>query len=441
MVITHDTGRHLGCYGAPVPTPTLDRVAAAGMRLDRYFCVAAQCSPSRGAILTGRYPHRNGLMGLAHLGWELHPEERCLPHYLAEAGYDTHLFGFQHESRDATRLGYTHVSDPARDAAGVAAAVAAFLRDQRTARGERPFFAMVGLRETHRPFPTAPSAPAAGVPDFLPDLPPVRAEIAGLNELALRVDRAMGTILAALDGEGGPRGETLVLYTTDHGIAMPGAKGTCYDAGLGTALLVRWPGHIAPGSRSGSLLSNVDLLPTLLDAAGVPPGPDADLDGRSFLALLRGESYAPRRHIFFEMTWHDRYNPMRGVRTDRFKYVRNFDPEGPAVYMPSDIYRSPSGDALREPCYATRRASEQFFDLQRDPLERQNAVAEPAYQADVAALRTLVAEWMEDSADPLNRGPVPPPARQIERMLDEARRHDLTGPLTGQERALLGEGG
>ena len=209
MVITHDTGRHLGCYGAPVATPALDRVAAAGMRLDRYFCVAAQCSPSRGAILTGRHPHRNGLMGLAHLGWELHPGERCLPHYLAAAGYDTHLFGFQHESRDPARLGYAHVSDPARDAAGVAAAVAAFLRDHGAAGDARPFFAMVVLRETHRPFPTVPNAPAPDVPNFLPDLPPVRAEIAGLNDLALRVDRAMATMLSALDGEGGPRSDTL----------------------------------------------------------------------------------------------------------------------------------------------------------------------------------------------------------------------------------------
>lgn len=439
LIITHGTGRHLGCYGAPVVTPGLDRLAATGMRLDRCFCAGAQSSPSRGAMLTGRYPHRNGLMGLAHLGWQLHAGERCLPHLLARAGYDTHLFGFAHGSHDPARLGYAHVSDPPPDAGGIAAAAAGFLQARpATHPRQAPFFALVGLHEAQRPFPTMPCAAPPGMPPFLPDLAPLRSEIAGLNASVARADRALTTILDALDGGGPPRADTLVLFTTDQGIAMPGAAGTCYDAGLGTALLVRWPGHIPPARSSEALLSHVDLLPTLLAAADAPPPSDLALDGRSFLPLLLGQPFTPASHIFFEMTWHDRYNPMRGVRTPRFKYVRNFEPEAPAVYLPADIYRSPSGMALRGAYYARRRAPEQFFDLKTDPLERDNAVRDPTLRAEVGQLRTLVAAQMIASSDPLCRGPVSAPARQVERLLDERQRRELTGPLTAGERAVLG---
>ncbi|MFO7947323.1 MAG: sulfatase-like hydrolase/transferase, partial [Armatimonadota bacterium] len=94
-IIVHDIGQHIGCYGAGVDTPNMDRLAGDGVSFDQYACTAAQCSPSRGSIMTGRYPHQNGLMGLAHIGWEFHPGEKTLPMYMNEAGYETHLFGHQ----------------------------------------------------------------------------------------------------------------------------------------------------------------------------------------------------------------------------------------------------------------------------------------------------------------------------------------------------------
>ncbi|HEX6972506.1 MAG TPA: sulfatase-like hydrolase/transferase, partial [Limnochordia bacterium] len=285
MVITHDTGDQLGCYGHPVATPHLDALAAEGLCFDRYFCTAPQCSPSRASILTGLYPHTNGMMGLAHRGWELYTDVRCLPQYLAAAGYHTHLFGFQHEASDPHRLGYEQVIPATRRADGVSQAVADFL----DARPTGPFFVMAGFTEAHRPFDQpgyeADPPEQVRVPPYLPDLPPIRREIGQLQGLVKAIDRGVGRILAALERHPA-RENTLFIYTTDHGIAMPRAKGMLYDPGVRTALLMRWPAGVPGGRRIDALLSNVDLLPTLLEAARAPL--PAGLHGRSFLPLLMG---------------------------------------------------------------------------------------------------------------------------------------------------------
>src|SRR5215207_9164946 len=156
IVITHDTGRHLAAYGRRVATPSLDRLAAEGVLFEQAFSPAPQCSPSRASLLTGLMPHRHGLIGLAHRGFRLHPDalQRTLPRLLGDAGYRTHLFGFQHEVADPHDLGYQQIVQPrptgsrphlCRD---VAPAAAEFLAGGPT----EPFFAMVGFEETHRPF-------------------------------------------------------------------------------------------------------------------------------------------------------------------------------------------------------------------------------------------------------------------------------------------------
>jgi len=417
LVICHDLGRRLGCYGAPVVTPHLDRLASEGVTFTNYFCTAAQCSPSRGSILTGRFPHRNGLMGLAHIGWEYHPGERTLPMYLNEAGYDTHLFGTQHESADPGRLGYAHLHlyQGSGKAAAAAQEVAGFLQ-QVGKQPSRPFFACVGTSEPHRPY-QQPGYPADDprqvvLLPYLPDKPGIREDLAGLNGLIRVLDQAVGEIAAALD-QAGLAQDTLLIFTTDHGVAMPRAKGTCYDPGLETALIMRLPGRLAAGTRQHALLSNVDLLPTLLELTGCPA--PADLDGCSFLPLLLGGAYRPRERIFVEMTWHDKYNPMRGVRTATHKYVRNFG-DRPLVYLPLDIYRGRAGEELRDEYYGSRRPPEELYCLPDDPVEQHNLAGEPACQGLLQDLRGAVEDWMEATADPLLAEPVPPTPRQQQRL-------------------------
>lgn len=118
FMISHDTGRYLGSYGKQVETPNLDNLAEKGVRFDQYFCPAPQCSPSRGSILTGLYPHNHGMIGLAHLGFSMHPDVTTLPKELQKHGYETSLIGFSHETIDEPdsrltsstyKLGYEHV--------------------------------------------------------------------------------------------------------------------------------------------------------------------------------------------------------------------------------------------------------------------------------------------------------------------------------------------
>jgi len=417
LFICHDLGRRLGCYGQDVRTPNIDSLAARGVVFTNHFCTAAQCSPSRGSILTGRFPHKNGLMGLAHIGWELHQKEKTLPMYFNEADYSTHLFGLQHESADPRRLGYQHLhlhkgSGAARTAADD---VTAFLHEA-TQRRSPPFFANVGTQEPHRPYirPEYPMDDPKRVRplSYLPDKPGVREDLAGLNGLIWVVDEAVGQIVNALEQTGLAQ-NTLFIFTTDHGIAMPRAKGTCYDPGVEAALIVHLPGRFARGAHRAELLSNVDLLPTLLDLAGAPL-PEG-LHGRSFLPLLLGRPYTARDHIFLEMTWHDKYNPMRAVRTDRYKYILNFG-DRPLVFLPLDIYLGRAGEEVRDEFYGSSRAEEELYDLKDDPHEQHNLTQDPAHRPVLEEMRARVKGWMQESNDPLLQGPVAPTPEQAARL-------------------------
>lgn len=409
LVVCHDLGRHLPCYGVrALETPHLDRLAADGTLCTRYFATAPLCSPSRASIFTGTYPHTNGLMGLVNRGWDMPDRTPTLAQTLREGGYVTYLFGFQHEKKDARRSGYEHlmqVRGP-HHAEAVVPALVEFLHGARDATRHNPFLAVVGLSEVHRPFKQPRYTPgdpdAVEIPGYLPDHPGVREDLADLQGLVEAVDAQVGLLLDTLRDTGLER-DTLVVFTTDHGIAMPGAKSTLYDAGIGTALLMRWPGVIPAGRREDALLSNVDLLPTLLAASGLPA--PATVQGRSFWPLLVGGEYAARDAVYAEKTYHDAYDPKRAIRTDDWKYIRNFE-HGPDLVLPADIAAGPSAPAVTERTERPR-PDEELYDLRADPFERHNLATEAAAFEVLEDLRARLLAWMTETADPLLRGPIP----------------------------------
>lgn len=398
LIHGHDIGRYIGSYGHRVSTPALDALAREGLRFDNYFCPAPQCSPSRASMITGRYPHNSGMMGLAHMDWELNDPTDALPHRLKALGYHSCLFGEQHEASSGEILGYdrslgTKWPQLAREVAP------AFAAELPRLAAEAPFFASVGFFEAHRPFDHPgyedDNANEVEVLPYLPDTAAVRQDIAALNGRIKAADQAVGAVVEALRSNN-LQGDTLVIFTTDHGLAFPRAKGTLYDAGLEIAFIVHWPGVIVPGEPRQELLCNIDLVPTLLELVGAEPVPD--LDGRSFLPLLEDKGFEGREHFMCEMTWHDRYAPVRGVRTTRWKYIQHFSEEA-AMYMPADVLESPSGEevAARGP----QRASEELYDLESDPLEQANLVGDERHITTLDELRERVSAWMHATDDPL----------------------------------------
>ena len=400
LVHGHDIGRHIGAYGRQVDTPALDQLSRSGLRFDRFFCPAPQCSPSRASLTTGRYPHRTGMLGLAHMGWNLNDPTGALPHRLRALGYETYLFGEQHEASTGEVLGYDHSVGTrwpqlARVVAPEFAAQAGSM--------PRPFFASVGFFEAHRPFDhagyTDDDPNAVEVPPYLPDTAEVRADIAALNGRIRAVDEGVGVVVEALTKQG-LREDTLLVFTTDHGLALPRAKGTLYDAGLEVAFIASWPGVVPRGTVSDKLLCNIDVAPTLLELAGGTPS--AEIDGRSFAGLLGGGSAGVRDEFMCEMTYHDRYAPMRGIRTESWKYIRRFSEE-PTMYLPADVADSPSGRAALL-VRATAPALEELYDLTVDPQELDNLIDRPAHTERAAELRVRVDSWMEETDDPLLTG-------------------------------------
>jgi arylsulfatase A-like enzyme len=406
----HDLGTRLGCYGVPnVPSPRLDAFAEEGVRFEHNYATAPYCSPSRGSIISGQYPHVNGLLGLCNLGWEWPPENHTLAKVLGAAGYETILFGLQHETRpeQLDRLGFQDVRAPegSRRACDVVPLVEAFL-GERGAASDKPFYARVGCFEVHRPFDAyTPEDPAAvSLPQRVADTPDAREDVAMYDGAIREMDTQVGRILDALDAAG-LREDTLVVFTTDHGSPMPWAKATLYDAGIHTALLIRWPGRLPEGHVVPELISNVDLFTSLLDAAGVDAPPN--IQGRSFLPLLTGGHYAPRDYIFAEKNT-TAIDVKRCIRTERFKYIRNYH-RGPELMLPTDIEssltrRDMGNDHLRP------RAEVELYDLAADPNETNNLASDPEYADLEAALAARLRRIQEATDDPILRGPIERPA-------------------------------
>jgi N-sulfoglucosamine sulfohydrolase len=397
---SHDLGRHLHGYGVQsVVSPNLDALAAAGAKFDMAFATAPQCSPSRASIATGRYPHNNGVMGLAHHGfdWEL---SRSVPHtaaILSAAGFETHIFGMQHVSLHPDRLGFQHEHGNTTGhiiAGAVEQVLAAAPRDQR-------LYLEINFEDTHRPYPSVDSPVHVNIPAYLPKGPEAESEFQALQVAIKEMDAAAGRVVAAL-AKAGRAERALVIFTTDHGLAMPRAKCTLYDAGLEVALLMRWPeGGLAGGEVRTQLVSNIDILPTLLETAGVAV-PDG-VQGRSL--LHDGE---PREAVFAEKTFHSYYDPMRCIRTHRHKYIRNFE-TGFAVEVPGDIQLSPifRADPSR---YSSDRASiTELYDLETDPLEQHNLSGTPDAAAVERQLSGELWSWMRETDDPLMNGPISSP--------------------------------
>lgn len=423
LITCHDLGQHVGCYGQKtVRTRHIDRLASEGVRFANSFCVAPQCSPSRAALATGRYPHSNGVMGLTHgyFGWDLHDDEVHLAQALRESGYHTAIAGIKHEARfndkdRAKQLGFrAELPVGGRDCTALVESAMAYVEERRTQKS--PFFLQLGFFEPHRAavgFGTSPDT-AAGVtvPPYLVDTFESREEFAYFQGAVHKVDRAIGQLLGALQRTG-QADNTLVIMTTDHGIPFPRAKCSLYDPGLETLLIMRWPAAgWAPGTVHEQMVANIDIMPTVLNLAGVPLPNDPGTEGRSFAPLLSGGDYRPRDDMFAEMTYHDYCDPRRCIRTTTHKLIANFtsapffmDPS--QSWTPRTITRTPE-----QPAFAYHEPVE-LYDLVNDPQETKNLATSEEHAGVCGDLLERLYQWMVASNDPLLEGIPTPPMHKL----------------------------
>jgi N-sulfoglucosamine sulfohydrolase len=427
---SHDTGRYVQPYGYGVPTPRLQGLAEEGMLFRQAFCAASTCSASRACFLTGQYAHSNGMLGLAHRGWSLNDYNHHIVHTLHDVGYRTTLVGEQHISKEPGQIGYDRVikMDTSR-VDDVAPMAVELLREAAEEDDPPPWFMSIGFFETHREFfePLKGDEHYMRPPAQLPDLPATRRDMASFVASARSLDRGVGAVLDALERYGHAR-NTLVICTTDHGVAFPGAKATMTDKGIGVMMIMRGPGGFLGGKASDALVSHIDVFPTICDVLEIEP-PDW-LQGRSLLPIVHGEVEQIRDAVFAEATYHASYEPQRCIRTPRYKYVRRFDPRGEPVLANTDD--SPSKDVWLEFGWPPNLLQEeQLYDLMLDPNEAANRIDDPSL-ADVAdGLRSRLEKWMFLTGDPLLDGPVPLPAG-VETNLPDARSAGdptVVGPL------------
>lgn len=401
---SHDTGRCVQPYGHQVPTPNIQMLADQGAFFRKAFCAAPTCSGSRASLLTGQYCHSNGMFGLAHRGWSLNKYGEHLIHPLKTVGYSSVLIGEQHISADPHVIGYDEVIEVDSNHVADVAPIA----NETLRKVEEPFFLSVGFFETHREFqaPTSVrdslySLPAPNLPDTLA----TREDMAAFKASARSLDEGIGSVLNELHRLGLAE-RTLVVCTTDHGLAFPRAKATLFDRGTGVMLLMRGPGGFTGGKVFDSMVSHLDLYPTLCEVAGVEP-PEF-LQGTSLMPFVHGEVDAVRDELFTEMTFHAAYEPLRAIRTNRWKYIRRFHRyENPVLANCDD---SDTKDLLVESGWGDEFVPEErLFDLVLDPNENQDLSADPAHAETLATLRDRLNRWMEETDDPIRRGPIEAP--------------------------------
>jgi arylsulfatase A-like enzyme len=407
--------------GYAVPTPNLQKLAGEGTLFRRCFCAAPTCSPSRAALLTGQSAHSSGMLGLAHRGFALCDYTQHLVSTLKGAGYHTVLAGMQHVGDG---VGYDEeLEHETLQARHVSAAATDFLDSVPT----QPFFLDVGCSETHLPFPEMPEPDSryVRVPDPLPDTPEIRRMMAGYHESVRRMDEGHGRVLAALE-RNGLADDTLVLCTTDHGVAFPGMKCHLTDHGMGVYLIMRGPGGFDGGGVSDALVSHVDLFPTICEVAGIDA--PSHLQGMSLLPLL-GQTGTVRDEVFAEVNYHAAYNPGRAVRTDRWKLIRQYDPEMTTPVLPN-CDESEAKSVWLEHGWAQRPVdAEQLYDVVFDPNETRNLAVDPAHGQVLEEMRRRLQRWMESTRDPLLKGPVAAPTG--------ARINDKRGASPGDEPRLV----
>lgn len=392
-----------GAYGHPqIQTPNLDQLAKDGMKFNRAFLTCSSCSPSRASIITGRYPHSTGAHQL-HL--PLPASQVTFVEKLKEAGYYTASAGKWHLGTP-TKSKFDHVTTKLNE----------WVSTLQQRPKDKPFFMWFAFIDPHRPYQRniierPHTIEEVVVPPYLPDTPEVRNDLALYYDEITRLDLVVGRVRDELKKQNADS-NTVIMFISDNGRPFPRCKTTVYDSGVQTPCLIAWPDKVKAGSVCDSLISTVDLAPTILELAGLPVG--ETFQGKSFKSLLQKPEGKIRSHIFAEHNWHDFEDFGRAVRSSRFKYIRNFYTDIPGT-PPADAVRSETFVKMLQlkrenkltadqmGSFVIPRPEVELYDLEADPHELRNLAGQKDFEKVEQELRKVLDEWQEETHDRLPR--------------------------------------
>ncbi len=405
FIIADDcTHRDLGCYGGQAHTPNIDQLTKEGIRFTHCFQAAPMCSPTRHNIYTGLYPVKSGAYPNHTF---VKPGTESVVQYLQPLGYRVALSGKTHISPrtifDFEYSGKGNNPDPE--------AIDQLFRECQST--QTPFCLFACSNEPHSPWNKGDASryPADKVklPPYFVDTPQTRTDMSHYLAEITYYDGQVGMVLDLLKKHHLDR-NTLVIVTSEQGSSFPFGKWTCYDTGLQSAFIARWPGKIQPGTVSDTLIEYVDVLPTFLEAAQADR--PAKLDGKSLLPVLTGQADTHKDHVFGIHTTRGIINGsdffgIRSVRGKRFKYICNLTPD---VTFTNACTKSKTFSSWKEKAETDKdaaekvrryqyRPGEELYELEQDPYEWNNLAGDARYAKIQAELKSQLAAWMKDQGD------------------------------------------
>ncbi len=409
LIIADDVSwNDLGCYGNQVvQTPHLDQLASDGLRFTNAYLTTSSCSPSRTSIISGRYPHNTGS---AELHTPLPAGIEIFPEKLRDAGYYTAQAGKWHMG-EAPRRGFDAIHDKGAEMGPGGEKMWVELLQNRPQ--DQPFFLWLAALDAHRiwgpnEFEGTHHPADIEVPPFLADDDSTRKDLALYYDEIARFDYYVGKVVDELEHQGISE-NTVIVVLADNGRPFPRCKTRLYDSGIKTPFIIKWPEGIpSKGEVCTSLISSIDLAPTILELADVPI-PES-FQGRSFRTLLQDPSMPFRQFVFAEHNWHDHEALERMVRTTDYLYIFNYRPQFPNQ-GPADSNNSLSFGALKAvrdqgeltaaqaDVFVTPRPREELYDCHRDPLQLINRAADPVLHNKLDAMRRVMQLWIEQTGD------------------------------------------
>ena len=426
LIVSEDNGPHLGCYGdRTARTPHLDQLAQRGTLFAHHHTTQAVCSPGRASILTGLYPHQNGQVGLTTHKYAMYEPYKNLASILKSRGYRTARLGKLHvHPENAFPFDFVwndpdYLSFRSRDVHKTAEVADEFIRES-----SEPFFMYMCYADAHFPMMHQscgePAQPQTGddiepLPFIGIDTPRYRDITASYYNCMNRLDTGVGALLAKLEAAG-KADDTLVIFTTDHGLQFPRGKCTCYEPGLHVPLIVSDP-DLPGGNSCDWLTSHVDILPTVLDCLNISARDEVPgAPGASLMPAVRSEADEINWRQYAIGEWTSaggtHYYPQRSIRDARYKLIVNYlaGRESPNMlrYMSGDVWETkmlPEEVEAAAPAFRAMYAralnppATELYDLQDDPYELVNLADDPAYRDTFKRLRDELTAWQRETVD------------------------------------------